>query len=68
MAYIMQQEEKIYFYVFDEFNYLQDNFFVYKDYSEVVICNLEEVCEVLEQLKLCLEKVQYVYINIQIWG
>lgn len=64
MAYITQQEEKIKSQAPNELNHLEDNLFVDKEKSEVVMRNLKEVRESLEQLKLRLEKVQYAYTNI----
>lgn len=45
-------------------NSLRENLFVAADFSEVVLSNLEEVRESLQQLRLRLEQLQYMYTNV----
>ncbi|MCB0564576.1 MAG: AAA family ATPase [Phaeodactylibacter sp.] len=63
-AYLDQQLEKIRANAPNELNHLDENLFVSGELSEVVKANLQEVAEALQNLKLRLEKVQYMYGNV----
>ena len=63
-AYLDQQLEKIRANAPNELNHLDENLFVSGELSEVVKANIQEVAEALQNLKLRLEKVQYMYGNV----
>lgn len=64
-AYIKQQQDRIELESPNELNHLDQNLFVATENSAIVKANMEEVAQVLKQLKLRLEKIRYAYTSLE---
>lgn len=63
--YIAKQEEKVRRQAPGELNHLEENLFADPEWLPAIMSNMEEVKQVLGQLKLRLEKIQYAYAGLE---